>query len=361
MAQDAKLTITADGVGALKIGGSLDDARAALGEPSEQQQIGGMVIDEGEDNLEFEDESESDESEDDGEIELEDQGAPQVSEAFLSIEWASLGLSAFASLDGTIRSVKVAYRNLFGEQMASFAGKTDRGIGAGATEAEIEAAYGAAPEKRGNKGENLTYPGLQFSLNEGTLYEISIDPERQPVAREALPPAKPQTETGRRALAQIAELERRIAELGRDDVRVVFTPAEAAWVDNVEHKFGHRLPPSYRELVLSRGTLHVEVEGRNTFWMIPVADLGGPEPTWWDGQGENDEVDDAIARSLFFAYQSDDAVEDFFAFDPATVDDDGEMGVSRYHHDDSYTGGGGASFDEYLAGEIESLFKYYLA
>lgn len=299
-------------------------------------------------------------------VDIDDEvlGAPsnrRVFDDFIAFEWAAHGLAAFTDLDGRVRTIEVYFQDIY-EQMngfVPFAGTTDRGVGPAATPDAVEAAYGAAPERRGNKGQFLVYPGMLFTFDGGSLVQISLNPEIAPRKREPLPPPLPQTDVGRRALALVAELEQRVAALNRDDIELEFTPAEAAWVENVEARFGHRLPPSYRELVLRRGTLRVEVAGAIALWMIPIEDLGGPEPTGPVDEGD-EVVDDAVARAIFFAYQSDDAVEDFFAFDPASASPDGEMPVSAYRHDERFEGGGGDSFADYLEGEIERLFKYYV-
>lgn len=66
--------------------------------------------------------------------------------------------------------------------------------------------------------------------------------------------------------------------------------------------------------------------------MIPVAELGGPAPTSWVDEGD-EEVDRAVKRAIYFAYAHDEWVEDFYAFDPDSVDERGEMRVGAYHHD----------------------------
>lgn len=291
-------------------------------------------------------------------------GAPSHTKRFddfIAVDWRPLGVKAYLNLDETVRSMEAVFREIYVEGFTPFAGTTDRGIGADSTIEQIEAAYGPAPERRGNKSNILVYQGILFSFQEGALYDITVDPENTPSEQTPLPEPHPYNELGQRALELIEDLERRVAALGRDDVQVVLTPTEPEWLDNVERRFGHRLPPSYRQLVLTRGTLHVEVEGQKTAWMIPIAQLGGPSPTWWAGEGEDEEVDEAVARCLYFAYEHDDAVENFWTFDPNTVDARGEMGVGCYYHDERFKGGGGRSFDEYLEDSIAKLFKYYLS
>lgn len=279
---------------------------------------------------------------------------------FIAVAWHELGVKAFLSLDERVLSMQVVFREIADDGFTPFAGATDRGIAAAATIEQIEAAYGPAPERRGTKGDTLIYGDVLFSFHEGALHEIEIDPENKPQARVPLPEPRPYNDVGKRALELVADLERRVAELGRDDVKVVWTPAEPAWLDNVEQRFGHRLPPSYRQLVLERGTLHVEVSEQNTAWMIPIADVGGPEPTAWVDEGE-EEVDDAVARCFYFAYENDDSVENFYAFDPETVDEHGEMTVGIYYHDDRFEGGRAMSFDKYLERVIEELFENFLS
>jgi hypothetical protein len=272
-------------------------------------------------------------------------------------DWRPLGVRVYMDLAGTITSVGFIYRQIYDQELTAFTGVTDRGIGASSTLADVEAAYGPAPEKRGNKGDCLVYPGTLFSFEDGQLHEISIADDIVPKQCPELPPPKPPNATSARVLELVAALERRLAN--HPKLKLVFTRCEPAWLENFERREGCRLPPSYRELVLSKGTISVEwAPRRETFMMIPVADLGGPEPTSWVDEGD-DEIDANIARSIFFAYESDDAVENFYAFDPESVDDDGEMLISTYWHDERFESDGGNSFADYIEFEIANLFKSF--
>ena len=294
---------------------------------------------------------------------VRDLGEPSHTEpfdTFIAVDWRPLGIRAYLDLEQRVMTVSAVFREIYVEGFAQFPGATDRGIGADSSIEDIEAAYGPAPERRGNKGESLVYEDFLFSFHRGQLHEISINPANQPVQHKPLPEPLPNNELGARALELVAELERRVAALGREDIEVVITPARLEWVENVERRQGHRLSPSYRQLVLERGTVHVEVEGRNTAWMISVEDLGGPEPTSWVDEGD-EEVDEAVSRCLYFAYQLNDSVDDYYTFDPANVDERGEMAVGCYYHDERFEGGGGMGFADYLERAIEQLFESYLA
>ena len=279
---------------------------------------------------------------------------------FLCVDWRPLGLRAYLSLDERVTVVTAIFREIYVEGFTPFPGTTERGIGFSSTLAEVEAAHGMPPERRGNKADTFVYEGMVVSFHEDALLKITIDPTNGPRVKAPLPPPHPFNERGARALQLVAGLERRIAELGNPEVRVVLTPCERSWLENFEQRIGHRLPPSYRQLALERGTLHVEVEGRTTVWLVPVVQLGGPGPTSWAGEGV-EEVDDAVNRAICFAYESDDAVENFYTFDPAHTDEHGEMAVGLYYHDERYRGGGGMTFAGYLERSIERLFEYYLS
>lgn len=171
---------------------------------------------------------------------------------FIAVDWRPLGIKAYLDLDERVTIVTAVFREIYVEGFTPFAATTEHGIGGDASPEQIEAAHGPAPERRGNKGDILVYEGLLFSFYEGALHEITIDPTNRPMARPSLPPPPPLNELGRRALELVADLERRLAALARPNVRLVFTPAEPAWLDNFEHLVGHRLPPSYRQTSASR-------------------------------------------------------------------------------------------------------------
>lgn len=280
---------------------------------------------------------------------------------FFAVDWRPLGIRAYLDLQERVTSVTAIYREIYKEGFKSFPSTTDRGVGRSSTLAQVETAHGPAPERRGPKGDTLIYEGIVFTFENGKLYDLVIDPEVRPAPRKPLPAPRPYNKLGRKVLQIVADLERRLAPLAkkRGGPRLVFTPIEPAWLDNYEHHIGHRLPPSYRQLVLERGTLRVEVGGYTTCWMIPVEDLGGPSPTAWVDEG-NAKIDAAVGRAIYFAYESDDAVENFYAFDPKAVDKSGEMPVSIFFHDERFKGGGDLTFADYLERVIAELFELHL-
>ena len=156
-------------------------------------------------------------------------------------------------------------------------------------------------------------------------------------------------------LELIANLETKLA--AHPKLKLLCTPVTAEALEEAEQKLGVRLPPSYRELVLTHGTIQVEwAPGRYLFWMLPIEDLGIVEPTAWIDEGDDD-VDARIDRAIFFAYADDNAVENFYAFDREKVDKQGEMRVSLFRHDDVFKLDGKMSFADYVAAQIEEVLE----
>lgn len=271
-------------------------------------------------------------------------------------QWKKLGIEAQIDRDKTVTSIDFKFVDVL-DEFGSFRGQAQEGVSARSSMADVEAAYGPAPQRNGRRGEFLIYDGFSFYFDK-KLEVIGIDPKRVPIAKKPLPPVKSSTLLEKKVIGLVDALETRIAELSDRKIRLVFKPVRGGEVEAFEQQLGMRLPPSYRRLLLERGTFHVQVYDYRFVWLFSFDDLGTITPTAWADQG-NPSVDRAVDEAIYFAYDNDDAVENYVAFNPRARTADGEMGVVRYFHDERFALGRRVrpTFAEYLEQEIDELFE----
>ncbi|MFI9105430.1 hypothetical protein ACIGXA_33470 [Streptomyces fildesensis] len=116
------------------------------------------------------------------------------------------------------------------------------------------------------------------------------------------------------------------------------------------------LPPSYLRFLSVWGTFHVSCgtpfaeEGHECLKLFEADQLGSAALD--DAWGDAGEV--AIA----FQYINDDAVDDFYCFNPTIDLGDGEYAVGRAHHDEPLAWDH-VGFEEHLAYRIEEFMEQY--
>lgn len=123
-----------------------------------------------------------------------------------------------------------------------------------------------------------------------------------------------------------------------EDMSVEFsTPVSAAEVAKLEKKFELKLPPSYVHFISTYGVFKVLHGGRELIGMEEPGFLRAAAPDPSDAvDGEEPEVEEAINEALFFQRGDDDAVDNFWCFNPRDVTPEGEMGVVGYYHDEVF-------------------------
>ncbi|AKQ68445.1 hypothetical protein A176_005357 [Myxococcus hansupus] len=123
-----------------------------------------------------------------------------------------------------------------------------------------------------------------------------------------------------------------------EDLSVEFSaPVTAAEVAKLETKFKLKLPPSYVHFISTHGVFKVLHGGRELIGMEEPGFLRAAAPDPSDAvDGEESEVEEAINEALFFQRADDDAVDNFWCFNPRDVTPEGEMGVVGYYHDEVF-------------------------
>ncbi|MBZ4421263.1 SMI1/KNR4 family protein [Myxococcus sp. RHSTA-1-4] len=124
----------------------------------------------------------------------------------------------------------------------------------------------------------------------------------------------------------------------KEDMSVEFsTPLTAEQVEKLETKFKLKLPPSYVHFIRTHGTFKVLYGGQELIGMEEPGLLRAAAPDPSDAvDGDDSEVADAINEALFFQRRDDDAVENFWCFNPRDRTQEGELGVVAYSHDEAF-------------------------
>ncbi|ATB46155.1 SMI1/KNR4 family protein [Corallococcus macrosporus] len=138
----------------------------------------------------------------------------------------------------------------------------------------------------------------------------------------------------------VAEAVERLKSLAEEveDLTVEFSkPVTAAEVAKLEKKFKLKLPPSYVHFIRTYGTFKVLHGGRELIGMEEPGFLRAAAPDASDAvNGDDPDVEEAINEALFFQRADDDAVDNFWCFNPRDVTPEGEMGVVGYYHDETF-------------------------
>ncbi|WP_141590169.1 SMI1/KNR4 family protein [Myxococcus sp. AB056] len=138
----------------------------------------------------------------------------------------------------------------------------------------------------------------------------------------------------------VAEAVKRLKSLAEEieDMSIEFsTPVTADEVAQLEKKFKLKLPPSYVHFISTYGTFKVLHGGRELIGMEEPGFLRAAAPDPSDAvNGDDPEVEEAINQALFFQRADDDAVDNFWCFNPRDVTPEGELGVVGYYHDEAF-------------------------
>ncbi|NVI96886.1 SMI1/KNR4 family protein [Myxococcus sp. AM009] len=138
----------------------------------------------------------------------------------------------------------------------------------------------------------------------------------------------------------VAEAVERLKSLAEEveDMDVEFSkPVTVKEVAKLEAKFKLKLPPSYVHFISTYGTFKVLHGGRELIGMEEPGFLRAASPDASDAvDGDDPEVEEAINEALFFQRADDDAVDNFWCFNPRDVTPEGEMGVVGYYHDERF-------------------------
>jgi|GEM_PF-6074651 len=123
----------------------------------------------------------------------------------------------------------------------------------------------------------------------------------------------------------------------KEDMSVEFSkPLSDAEVQKLEKKYGLKLPPSYVRFLSTYGTFKVLYGGEHIGMELPN-ELHAVAPDPSDAvDGDDPDVAEAIAEALFFQRMDDDAVENFWCFNPRDRAPEGELGVVAYTHDEAF-------------------------
>jgi hypothetical protein len=127
-----------------------------------------------------------------------------------------------------------------------------------------------------------------------------------------------------------------------NNLNVVFDRTWSAdELDELEVKYGVPLPPGYRFFMETYGPFHIEGLGSKYYMMVSPDMMWGVAPDVTEAAGgqypENEDyLIDAISGALFFQYQSDEYVQDFYCFSKYVQREDSEMDVCRYYHDEFF-------------------------
>ncbi|KFA92165.1 SMI1/KNR4 family protein [Archangium violaceum] len=124
----------------------------------------------------------------------------------------------------------------------------------------------------------------------------------------------------------------------KEDMELEFTaPLSEKQVTALEGKYSLKLPPSYVDFLRTHGTFKVLYGGAELIGMEDPRYLHAAAPDPSDAQGGDDpEVEEAINEALFFQRIDDDAVENFWCFNPRDRNAQGELGVVAYQHDETF-------------------------
>ncbi|NOK00460.1 MULTISPECIES: SMI1/KNR4 family protein [Myxococcus] len=124
----------------------------------------------------------------------------------------------------------------------------------------------------------------------------------------------------------------------KEDMSVEFSePVSAEEVAKLEKKYKLQLPPSYVRFIRTHGTFKVLYGGQELIGMEEPGFLRAAAPDPSDAvDGDDSDVADAINEALFFQRKDDDAVENFWCFNPRDRTPEGELGVVAYNHDETF-------------------------
>lgn len=144
-------------------------------------------------------------------------------------------------------------------------------------------------------------------------------------------------QVGEREVAEAVErLKAFVAE--KEDMSVEFSkPLSAEQVQKLEKKYALKLPPSYVHFLGTYGTFKVLYGGQELIGMEQPDFLHAVAPDPSDAvDGDDPDVEKAIEEALFFQRIDDDAVENFWCFNPRDRTPEGELGVVSYFHDEAF-------------------------
>ncbi|WP_245918739.1 SMI1/KNR4 family protein [Melittangium boletus] len=124
----------------------------------------------------------------------------------------------------------------------------------------------------------------------------------------------------------------------KEDMSLEFSqPLSGAEVQKLEKKYGLKLPPSYVRFLNTHGTFKVLYGGRELIGMELPNELHAVAPDPNDAaEGDDPDVAEAIEEALFFQRMDDDAVENFWCFNPRDRTPEDELGVVAYTHDEPF-------------------------
>lgn len=155
---------------------------------------------------------------------------------------------------------------------------------------------------------------------------------------------------------------------GIDGMSIEFAaPLTPAGIAMLEEKYGLRLPPSYADFVCRYGAFTVHY-GNELIGMEEPQFLRATAPDPDDAtDGDDPEVAQAIDEALFFQRISHFAVDDYWCFNPRNRNDEGELEVVAYFHDEAFAlapreAGDAADFHDFpnhLARVVDEFIEQY--
>jgi SMI1/KNR4 family protein SUKH-1 len=124
----------------------------------------------------------------------------------------------------------------------------------------------------------------------------------------------------------------------KEGMELEFTaPLAKEQVTALEAKYSLKLPPSYVDFLRTHGAFKVLYGGAELIGMEDPKHLRAAAPDPSDAQeGDDPEVETAINEALFFQRIDDDAVENFWCFNPRDRNAQDELGVVAYQHDETF-------------------------
>lgn len=136
---------------------------------------------------------------------------------------------------------------------------------------------------------------------------------------------------------------------------LTWLPVKLAAKDRKKILANKRLPPSYRAYVAEYGLWAIEHVNECIKLLEPEALAGA-----YRGDVDNPDADDAIA----FQYIDDDAVDNYFCFNPHVDLGKGELAVVRFYHDEPFALArakprGAIGFDKHLVAVIDDFMETY--